>query len=285
MDLIPETTSRFVENGEIRLHVIEAGSGPAVLLLHGFPEFWYSWRNQIGPLVAAGFRVIVPDLRGYNLSSRPQEISSYTMDKLVSDVDAIARSVGGPVNLVGHDWGGAIAWYVAATKPAWLARLVVINCAHPVSLRRALGDPRQIARLWYMAVLQLPILPEFLVTRRRFGALRAALRGGSALTSFPRSVIEQYVEAWSQDGAIRGMINYYRAMRISYPKIRGVSREPECPTLAIWGERDPVFTKASMNPPREWTRVKVERIPQAGHFAQADAPQEVNRLLIDFLSK
>jgi len=282
---IPETTSRFVDNGDVRLHVVEAGSGPAVVLLHGFPEFWYSWRNQIGPLVAAGFRVIMPDLRGYNLSSHPNEIAAYTMDKLVSDVDVIARSAGGTVHLVGHDWGGAIAWYVAATKPAWLKKLVVLNCAHPVSLRRAMRSPRQIALLWYMAVLQLPILPEVLVTQRRYGALRAALRGSSARMSFPDAVIEKYIEAWSRPGAIRGMINYYRAMRVKYPKIQGVSREPACPILAIWGERDPVFTKESMKPPAHWKNVETARLPDAGHFPQADAPDEVNRLLINFLSK
>lgn len=281
---LPELNFRFVDRaGDVRLHVVEAGVGPVVLLVHGFPEFWFSWRNQIAPLVAAGFRVVMPDLRGYNLSSKPPAISAYALDHLVADVDAVARSCGDEIFLVGHDWGGLIGWYVAATRAAWLKKLVVVNCAHPVSLRNAMKQPSQLARLWYIAALQLPLIPEWLVTRRGHAVLRKALRAGSAAEAFTDSDLNAYVEAWSREGAVHSMINYYRANARKGPAIRGIAREPECPTLTIWGERDPVFTKKAMQLPSSWTRARIARLPDTGHFPQAEDPASVNRILVDFL--
>ncbi len=181
------------KNGGVDLHAVAAGpkDGPVVILLHGFPEFWYGWHRQIEPLAAAGFRVIVPDQRGYNLSSKPSGVAAYALTELVSDVIAIADQLGQEkVFLAGHDWGAAVAWGTALLHPQRIAKLVVLNVPHPSVMRKFLSTrPRQFFRSWYMFFFQLPWLPEavFSAFNFRIGA-RALLRSSRSATpsSWPK---------------------------------------------------------------------------------------------------
>src|SRR5690348_10019785 len=202
-------------NGPIELHAVAAGreDAPVVLLLHGFPEFWYSWHRQIEPLASAGFRVIVPDQRGYNTSSKPRGISSYALSHLVSDVLAIADQLSQQrIFLAGHDWGAAVAWSVALLHPHRVSKLAILNVPHPSVMRRFLKtNRRQLRRSWYMFFFQLPWLPEaaFRAFHFRLG-VRSLVRSSREGTFSPDD-LEQYRAAWSQPGALTAMIHWYRA--------------------------------------------------------------------------
>ena len=182
---------RVTAGGGVTLHVVRAGAeGPAVVLLHGFPEFWYSWRHQIDPLVDAGFSVVAPDLRGYNLSDRPREVGAYRLDHLVEDVAAVMRATGrARAHVVGHDWGGVIAWALAGAHPELVDKLVIMNAPHARSyvetVRRSL---RQMLRSWYVLFFQLPLLPEraLAAARRCAGCCSGrACRRTSPSTTWP----------------------------------------------------------------------------------------------------
>ena len=194
----------------MELHYVEAGDGPLVLLLHGFPEFWYGWRKQIEPLVDAGFRVVAPDLRGYNLSSKPDGYAAYTADKLADDVRGLIRELGAEsAMVVGHDWGGTVAWTLAMNHPQVVDRLAILNAAHPRRLNEGLRNPRQLLRSWYFFYFQFPRLPERRARRRHWRFFKRFLR--DARPPYTAEELERYVEAWSQPGAATAMIDYYRA--------------------------------------------------------------------------
>jgi pimeloyl-ACP methyl ester carboxylesterase len=266
------------------LHCVIAGTGPLVVLLHGFPEFWFSWRNQIAPLAQAGFCVAAPDLRGYDLSSRPGGVRNYRMEALVQDVVDLVHALGQQrCILVGHDWGGMVAWFTAMTHPELVERLVVMNCPHPVPFRRELKLPAQKKKSSYMAFFQLPWLPELMMRAFDFRRLRRALKSlSSNPNAFNEEEMARYVEAWRQPGALTAMLNYYRAMRVS-PASSTAIQPIRCPTLLIWGQRDPVFVPEVFQDFDQWVPdLRLERIPEASHFVQADAPDIVNKLIIDF---
>src|SRR3954463_16019244 len=156
-DVGTELREGYAEIVDVKLHYVEAGDGPLVVLLHGFPEFWYGWRGQIAPLVEAGFRVVAPDLRGYNLSSRPDGFAEYTADKLAADVRGLIRELGaGSAMVVGHDWGGTVAWTLAMNHPEFVDRLAILNAAHPRRLNEGLRSPRHLLRSWYFFYFQFP---------------------------------------------------------------------------------------------------------------------------------
>ncbi len=217
MDTLPDFPSRFVTANGLRFHYVECGpaDGPPVLLLHGFPEFWYSWRHQLTALAAAGYRAIAPDLRGYNLTDKPRGVGPYTMDHLLDDVVALVDALRcGPVTLVGHDWGGTVAW-TSAASPAHrhvIERLVVMNAPHPEAFLRRL-DPQQLRRSWYMFFFQLPFLPERTLRKDHFRALRQTLRGAAfRRDTFSREDLDRYVEAMARPGALTAAVNYYRGL-------------------------------------------------------------------------
>jgi epoxide hydrolase 4 len=247
--------------------------GPLVVLLHGFPEFWYSWRYQLPALAAAGFRAVAVDQRGYNLSDKPHGLEAYRVSRLARDVDAVRQALGAErMCLVGHDWGGAVAWTYAMRYPERLTRLVILNAPHPAVFLKHIRRPAQLRKSWYMFFFQLPRLPEAALRAGKFAFIRRELRD------------PEYVAALAQPGALTATINYYRAM---FRRPRGIPLRKwpriEAPVLVIWGQRDR-FLGPELAAPDEHLvpNVRLERLPTS-HWVQLEAPERVNELLVDFL--
>jgi epoxide hydrolase 4 len=275
-------------DGGVRLHYVQAGpsDGPLVVLLHGFPEFWYSWRHQLPALAAAGFHAVAPDMRGYNLSDRPRAWREYDTDRLADDVVGLIGHFGATRTLlVGHDWGAAVAYATAMRHPEAVTRLAILNVPHPERMLAGFRTLRQLRKSWYMFFFQIPLLPEWSLTRGGFSFAKRSLRAGSAPQSFTDEDLAQYEQAWSRPGALTGMINYYRAALRQSPRGALSRLRPiEAPTLVIWGERDQHLGAELAEPKRELVpNVRMEWLPQAGHFVQHDAAERVNELLIEFL--
>jgi epoxide hydrolase 4 len=274
--------------GGVRLHYVEAGEGPSlVILLHGFPEFWYSWRNQLHALAAAGHHVVAPDLRGYNLSDKPAGWRAYDAGLLADDVAGLIRHFGAQrAHVVGHDWGAAVAYTVAMNHPESVDHLAILNVPHPERMLSGLRTPRQLLKSWYMFFFQLPWLPERLLRADNFSFAKRSLRADSP-GAFSDTDLERYAEAWSQPGALTGMINYYRAaLRQSPGGAQRRMRPIQAPTLVIWGERDRYLGAELAEPLPRWVpNARVERIPQATHWVQHDAPERVNELLTGFFAE
>lgn len=224
-----------------RLHYVSAGpeNGPPTFLLHGFPDFWYGWRHQIPALAGAGLRVYALDQRGFNTSEKPPTIAAYSLDAVAADVLRLADEValGRQIDLIGHDMGAAVAWWLTAFKPARIHRQVIVNVPHPaVFLRTVIRDPRQLLRSWYIAVVQLPRIPEALLSARNYRGLSNALLRASRPGAFSPQDLTLYRQAWSQPGALTAMLNWYRAgVRTSthFPPIRIATS-----TLILWGKHD-----------------------------------------------
>ncbi len=286
-------THRYADLPEVRLHYVEAGTGPLVVLLHGFPEAWFAWQHQIPALVAAGLRVVAPDMRGYNLSGKPAGVRAYTADRLTGDVAALIRQVGdrgpdgdvAPAAVVGHDWGAAVAWLFAMRYPALLARLAVLNVPHPARMMQGLRTLRQLRKSWYIFFFQLPWLPEASFRAGDFAVLRGTLRRDPVRPgAFSDEDIERYVAAAAQPGALTGGMNYYRAL-IRHPQAAGPVQRIEAPVLVIWGEQDRYLGPELAEPSQKWVpNCRVERLPDASHWVQADAAERVNALLMGFLA-
>jgi len=273
------------QNGSVTLHSIAAGpeNGPVVVLLHGFPEFWCGWRKQIDPLANAGFRVIVPDQRGYNLSSKPAGVGSYAIPELVSDVIAIADQLGqGKVYLAGHDWGAAVAWSAALLHPERVAKLVILNVPHPSVMRRYVFTRfRQTLRSWYMFFFQIPRLPEAMLSARNFQMGVRALLRSSRPGSFSEDDLAQYRAAWSQPGALTAMIHWYRAafrVRVKFP-----NHTVRVPTRILWGERDQfLLAEMARESLRYCTKAELYTFADATHWLQHEEPTRVSQLLVEF---
>jgi epoxide hydrolase 4 len=280
--------STYIDTNGIRLHVVQAGPthGMPVVLLHGFPENWRCWIRQLPDLVDAGFRLIVPDQRGYNLSDKPKGIRKYHIDELVKDVLGLIDTLGYErVNVAGHDWGAAVAWTLAHRHPQRLGRLVILNVPHPFVMRRFLfGDAEQIRRSWYLFFFQLPWLPEIGMRADDWrGAIRT-LRGSGQVHTFTNEDIQKYKEAWSQPGAITSMINWYRALR--YQNHLPKEMRIHIPTLLMWGMKDFALTHRMARPSiDQCDDGTLILFPDATHWVQRDAAAEVNRHLIAFLSE
>ena len=270
-----------------RLHYVAAGTdGPLVLLLHGFPEFWYSWRAQI-PALARRFRVVAPDLRGYNLSDKPS--GGYDIGSLVEDVRGLIAALGErEAHVVGHDWGGAIAWAVAIRAPDAVRRLAILNAPHPGPFRRELRSPGQLRRSSYIAFYQLRGLAERAIARDDYALIRrtfrAADRGRAWLAD---EDIERFVTAIARPGALSAALEYYR--RIARPAaFRQISplRVIEAPALVLWGELDPYLGTGLLDGLDRWVRdLRVRRFPTAGHWLNQQEPERVSAALEAFLSE
>jgi pimeloyl-ACP methyl ester carboxylesterase len=264
---------------------VQAGpaDGPLVILLHGFPEFWYGWQHQIDALAQAGYWVWAPDQRGYNLSDKPTGIEAYAIDTLTADVIGLIDAAGRQkAVLVGHDWGAAVAWWSAVCYPGRIERLVVMNVPHPVVMKKyASRNLGQILRSWYIGFFQLPWLPETVMKQRNWTLLVRTLRSSSQSGTFTDADLEQYRTAWSQPGALSAMINWYRAS-LQKPPARRPSIRVTVPTLLIWGVRDQ-FLK------REMARLSIDLcdngrvlfFENATHWVQHEEADQVSKLIID----
>jgi epoxide hydrolase 4 len=281
----PGLREGYAELGHVTLHYVEAGDGPLIVLLHGFPELWYGWRQQIAPLAAAGFRVVAPDLRGYNLSSKPHGRAAYTADKLAADVrDLIHERGAESASLVGHDWGGTAAWFTAMNHPEVVDRLAILDAAHPRKLNEGLRHPSQLRRSWYFFFFQPPRLPERLVRAGHWRFFRRFLR--DARPAYTPDEIARYVEAWSRPGAATAMLDYYRAA-VRPPKGTQTTLRPiSAPTLVIWGGRDRYLGPSLAEPHRDDVPNLdgVVRLPDASHWVHHDEPERVTKLLVDFFA-
>ena len=282
-----ELEHSYIKTNGIRLHVVQAGpkSGIPVVLLHGFPEFYYGWRKQIPALAEAGCRVIVPDQRGYNLSNKPKGVKNYNVSLLVDDIIGLIDALGyEKVNLVGHDWGAVVAWMLANQYPERLHKLSIMNVPHPAVMRRfLLRDLEQIRRSWYVFLFQLPWIPEAGMRRDNWRGAEHALRGSGKIHTFTSEDIVKYKEAWSQPGAMTSMINWYRAVMRHQPKMKNDSRI-KVPTLMMWGTKDFALSHRMARPSMDYVdEGNLILFPEATHWVHLDAAEEVNHYLIDFL--
>jgi epoxide hydrolase 4 len=278
---------RIVATNGVRLHALEAGpaDGPLVILLHGFPELWYGWHRQIEPLAAAGYRVLVPDQRGYNLSDKPRGIGSYRLDLLAGDVIGLIDAAGRDrARVVGHDWGGAVAWWVGINFPHRVERLAVLNVPHPYVMRRHLRHNRaQRRKSWYIFFFQLPWLPELYFRRRNWAAGERALLATSRPGTFTAADLALYREAWSQPGAITAMIHWYRA-GLRRPPPRPAGPRVEVPALLIWGTGDRFLGREMAQPSIDLCDHGRLELLDASHWVQHEEPAAVQRLLLEFFS-
>ena len=282
-----ELEHSYLPTNGIRLHVVQAGpkSGTPVVLLHGFPQFWYGWRKQIPALVNAGCRVIIPDQRGYNLSDKPKNKKDYSVFTLVDDALGLIKVLDyDKVNLVGHDWGGGVAWMLAMTYPEKLHKLAVLNSPHPAVYRRfARRDPDQIRRSWYWLFFQLPWLAEKILSANAFREMARGLRSSSVKNTFTDADLEKYKEAWSQPNALTSMLNWYRAA-FQFPPKMPADMQVKVRTLMMWGMKDFALSHRLARPSMDYCDDRnLILFPESTHWAHLDAADEVNHYLIDFL--
>jgi pimeloyl-ACP methyl ester carboxylesterase len=274
-----------VEANGLRFYLAASGpqSGELVLLLHGFPELSYGWRHQVGPLAAAGFRVVAPDQRGYGHSDKPKGRHAYTIDKLADDVIGVADALGRErFRLVGHDWGGIVSWYLASRRPRHVERLAILNAPHPAAAwRHTLWNPTQALKSAYVAAFQLPLLPEIALSAGNGALLASALRGTSRPGTFSEAELDVYRQAWCKEGALTSMLNWYRALPLGDATS---SRRVAAPTLVLWGDRDSALDAALADSSVEWCDSGQSiHFPECTHWLQHEEPARVNALLIDFL--
>lgn len=280
---------RFVNTNGIRLHVAQAGpeEGPLVILLHGFPEFWYGWRRQIDALAQAGYRVWVPDQRGYNGSDKPKGIGAYTMPKLGGDVLGLMDAAGQEkACIIGHDWGANVAWWLALNAPQRVERLGILNVPHPaVFLPHIRRHPRQMLRSWYVLFFQLPWLPEWLSRLGNWQMPTQSMLRSSRPNTFFEADMNAYRQAWSQPGAYTAMLNWYRAL-IQRPTPPPSSPRVIVPTLMLWGANDVFLDRELAQASIELcNRGELVYFEEATHWLHHEEPERVNFLLETFLSR
>jgi len=287
---------RHVDVGQVRLHVVEARPAgmadasdvpshvPLVVFLHGFPEYWWSWRHQLRGLARAGMWAVAPDMRGYNESDKPKGTSAYEVERLAGDVAGLIRALGRErAVVVGHDWGAIVAWTFANEHPEMLDRLGILNVPHPLAMMRGLRRPRQLLRSWYVFFFQLPFIPERAITRDDFAFVRRTFRADRV----PDDDIERYVDALRIPGAVPAAINYYRAAirRVATGRVPRM-RTIEEPVLVVWGDRDRYLGREMAEPPKRFVpHARVVHVPDATHWVQNDAPDRVNELLLEFITE
>ena len=281
----------------VRLHYVSSGHGKLILFVHGFPEFWYAWKKQVLDF-GRDHHAVALDMRGYNLSDKPAGVDHYQIKFLCEDLRALAEHLGHKrFVLVGHDWGGAVAWAFAAQYPSYLKKLVVINAPHPAVFERELRDnPAQQKASAYMLLLCSPEAEQILSANQYEFLYGAVLNEGLKQGYFTQEDRDAYLKAWSQTGALTGSLNYYRAAHIG-PSAEAqavtanfVSDLPDLtvrvPILVIWGENDPYLLTGNLNGLEEFVPdVTVKRIPDASHWVVHEKPVLINHLIREFLRK
>ena len=294
----PVLKDKYVKVNGLRFHYVSSGKGPLILFLHGFPEFWYEWKNQLAEF-GRDHLAVAPDLRGYNLSDKPTELDQYKMANLVEDIRALADhfSHGKKFVLVGHDWGGAVAWSFAIAHPDYLDKLVIVNAPHPGVFARLLaGDPSQQKASQYMLMFRSPQAEKMLSDNNFAGLVNVVLGPGLKTGVFTEEDKQAYIQAWSQPGALTGGLNYYRANRVGPPApgTEGASTgnfavDPaalavKTPTLVIWGEKDTALLTGNLDGLDQFVpQLTLKRIPEGSHWVIHEKPAEVNGYIRDFI--
>jgi pimeloyl-ACP methyl ester carboxylesterase len=282
----PRVRHHRADVGGLELHYVEAGEGPLVLLLHGFPDSWSGWRRQIDAFARAGYRVVAPDLRGYGLSDKPARVVDYAIDKLSGDVAALVAALGEESTLVvGHDWGGNVAWDFAMNYPERVRGLVSLNMPHPAKMMRGLTTWPQMKKSWYVFAFQVPDLPERTISRGGFELLRKSL-SDAFVAPISSAELDRYIEAMSRPGGLTGPLNYYRAALRGFFDAPKRLRTIDVPVLVVWGERDGYLGAELAEPSPKWVpHARVERIADAGHFVHVDASARVNDLALAYFAE
>jgi epoxide hydrolase 4 len=281
--------SIFIQTNGIRLHAVQAGNpeGPLVLLLHGFPEFWYGWKHQVGPLAEAGFRVLVPDQRGYNLSDKPERVSAYHVDELIQDILALIDWAGREqAALVGHDWGGILTWYLALRYPERVSRAAILNAPHPVVMEQHLSrNPRQMMRSIYALFFQIPFLPEAISRANDWKLVVETLEKTSRPGTFNRADFEEYRQAWWRKNAFTAMVNWYRASARRRP-LPPANPKVQIPIQIIWGAQDFALGAEMVKPSLDLcAQGKLLFLEEATHWIQHEEVEKVNQTLLEFLQE
>jgi pimeloyl-ACP methyl ester carboxylesterase len=305
----PPLSHEYADVNGVRLHYARAGNGPLIVFLHGFPEFWYEWKNQLAEF-SRDHTAVAPDMRGYNLSSKPADLSAYQMPQLVEDVRALTselmKSTGGTkFTLVAHDWGGVVAWVFAALHPDMLDKLVIVNAPHPTIFGKLLQkDAAQQKASGYMLMFRGP-QAEATLSANSYALLTSMVLGdGLKAGSVTEADKAAYVEAWSQPGALTGGLNYYRAAGVGPPTAAATTTSTETtaappapapvtpalvvrvPTLVIWGEKDTALLTGNLDGLDEVvTKLTIRRVPDGTHWVVREKPADVNRLIREFLAQ
>jgi pimeloyl-ACP methyl ester carboxylesterase len=287
--------SKTIQTNGIQLHAIEAGpeDGELVLLLHGFPEFWRGWSKQITPLADAGYLVVAPDQRGYNLSEKPSDVASYHIDILANDIIGILQAYNRKqAFIVGHDWGAAVAWHISTYYPDTVKKLVILNVPHPAIiiffLRRSI---KQLLKSWYIFFFQIPSVPEWVLSRNNYQAIRKMMLASSNPGTFIEQDLAYYKEAWGQHGALTAMLNWYRAaFRSAVRNLSKARKMPDVrvrvPTLMLWGAKDIALSNELVQPSIGLCDDgRVVYYEDATHWVQHDQASQITQDILDFIKK
>ncbi|MGB5747234.1 MAG: alpha/beta hydrolase [Desulfobacterales bacterium] len=294
---MPDFQSQYAGVNGLRLHYVSVGQGKLIMFVHGFPEFWYEWEKQ---LVEFGqdYQAVAPDMRGYNLSSKPAEVEKYHLKEIIEDLRALAEHLGHEkFIMVAHDWGGAIAWSAAMRHPELLEKLIIINSPHPaVFARELLNNPDQQKASQYMLMLRSPEA-ERVLTKNNYARLMDVLVQFGSKWKMSEEKRQKYITAWSQPGALTGSLNYYRASPLYPPtskndeeQIRNILGLPKemfeikIPTLVIWGEQDRALLTGNLDGLGDYIEdLTVKKIPDGTHWVSHEQPELVNSLIRDFI--
>lgn len=291
MTLLPESLgfkTHYFDLPGLRMHAATAGpeDGPLLILLHGFPDFWYGWRHHMGPFALAGYRVVAPDQRGYNLTDKTPP---YNLATTVADIEQLMQACGREeAYVVGHDWGAFVAWGLAAAAPQKVKRLGILNVPHPGATLRVIQsfNLRQLFRSWYMFYFQIPWLPEVMVGANNFAAMRQAVRASALPNTFGDDVMPAYLTAWGQPGALSAMLGWYRALfqkSLGSPADRQLAQTRVTPpTLILWGDADTALETSLADDSLTWCdHGRIVHFPNNTHWLVEENHAEVTRLLLE----
>ena len=271
-----------IQANGIQFHYVTEGDGPLMLFLHGFPEYWYSWRHQISEF-SKNYKVVALDMRGYGQTDRPQGKENYTIDVLVDDVKEVVSALGyEKCVLVGHDWGAIVAWYVAMNYEACVEKLIVMNVPHPKCYMENLTF-KQVLRSWYIWMFQLPKFPEVYLKANDFKWITDQFRSAVNPAAFLEEDLNKYKENAAMPGALTAMLNYYRNLPAEMMRM-DTTPIIQVPTLMLWGEKDGYTGKDSTRGTDRYVKnLDLKFLPNCSHWTQQDCPKEVNQYMNDFL--
>lgn len=290
-------THDYADVNDIRLHYVSAGQGELLLFVHGFPEFWYEWKNQLTEF-GRDYHAVALDMRGYNLSDKPADVNQYKMKHLVADLRALAQYLGHDTfTLIAHDWGGAVAWAFAISHPELLEKLIIINSPHPaIYIRLMRESPAQQKAARYRLNFERDNAEQVLSAKNYAALVDLVLKDGLEYGYFTEEDRRAYIEAWSQPGALKGGLNFYRAMPVGPRRNRNghvAKRSPmnpaafmvNVPTLVIWGEQDTFFVSSCLDGLDQFVPdLTIKRVPDGSHWVVHEKPEVVNTAIRDFIA-